>query len=785
MRPPCQTPDTRSRLGCFSLDAPLLTLGDVSELDLKGSENAPLVPSTTAASDDVAAVALGRVRDVTSELVRLVRAAAAQAVDGWSLVSVVRPLLPDLERIFEERDTLEQEVQLLRTDVADADERIRELETQLAARETGWSAERAVLETDVGRERDQVQVLTEDLARRRAEAELLATRERRVREQMEAVAARAHADREETLRLARDMVQSAEDARLAVVDEMDSLRAALAAEQASLVEVQQERAMVSQDVAVREAELARARQMIEQLEASRVNANGELARARAKLVETESELLAAQHEYQLAQVQIDKLCSAQDDMVEDRAQLVARLHEAKEREARLRLRITGLEQRIQAVHEGKAAPSPEAAADIALDATASGLALELSRTEERARVLEGELVKAKAAASAAALRVDALQEQTRTAEQARIAAETELRSVRSIAEDHARANEVVETTVVAADVPPIAAVEAAEPIAFVEESSAGDEADDGLLGDEHAETTEDAADLAAASPADDPIVAEEPPAEACTPVELEPLVAVEETIEPTPVVDVDEPPVTEQASEPASAEPAVDPSPAVAAAVAVIDASDAWPSDDAVTAHVLTLAEANPDLLRELAPACCIVNLAEPGAIEAVAAVRAGNVATPFFACVAGDTQAIALGRFDVVTRPVDPERVRTRLEALAPQGASVIMVGSESGILIPLRQGVQQAGMSVKTAWNRSQAIQLADTVRPDVVIVDVASETTETAALLYDLARRDRAPRLVLVVGTPAHQEELRAALVARRDGDAIERTALLQAAVASTRG
>jgi DNA-binding response OmpR family regulator len=129
---------------------------------------------------------------------------------------------------------------------------------------------------------------------------------------------------------------------------------------------------------------------------------------------------------------------------------------------------------------------------------------------------------------------------------------------------------------------------------------------------------------------------------------------------------------------------------------------------------------------------------------------------------------------------------VRTRLEALAPRGASVIMVGSESGILIPLRQGVQQAGMSVKTAWNRAQAVQLADTVQPDVVIVDVASETAETALLLCDLARRAHAPRLVLVVGTPAHQDELRTALVARtRDADAIERTALLRAAAASTRG
>src|SRR5262249_33055003 len=144
----------------------------------------------------------------------------------------------------------------------------------------------------------------------------------------------------------------AEEARLAVVDEMDQLRAALAAEQASLVEVKYEQARVTQGAVEREVELARSRQTVEQLEASRATATAELTRARASLVRTEGELLAAQHEYQLAQVQIDKLCSAHDELVEDRAHLVARLHDAKEREARLRLRITGLEQRIQAVRDG-------------------------------------------------------------------------------------------------------------------------------------------------------------------------------------------------------------------------------------------------------------------------------------------------------------------------------------------------------------------------------------------------------------------------------------------------
>jgi CheY-like chemotaxis protein len=652
-----------------------------------------------------------------------------------------------------------------------------------------------MLETDVGRERDHVQMLTEDLERRRVEGELLATRERRVREQMESVAARAHADREETLRLARDMVQSAEEARLAVVDEMDRLRAALAAEQASLVEVEQERALVSQDAAQREADLARARQMIEQLETSRTNANAELARARARLVETESELLAAQHEYQLAQVQIDKLCSAHDDLVEDRAQLVARLHQAKEREARLRLRITGLEQRIQSVHEGTPAAGTDAEAESALDATASGLALELSRSEERARVLEAELVKAKAATSAASLRVDILQEQARKAEQARIAAETELRASR----DTRPASGTP-------DRPPVPEPVRASPdlltrLPSAEASTAVEAAPEVASGEPITTSPGPVEAGAVSSPhwsvamADEPVDVEEPSstaadAEACTPVELEPLVAMED--DPPTTDDVDEtaelmsadPPAVDVAIEPAPiADDHADESPAVAAVVvAVVDGTSAWSGDDAVTTHVLSPAEATPDRIRELAPACGVVNLADAGAFDAVVALRAADVALPLYGCVADGLHALALGRVDVVTRPVDPERVRVRLEALAPRGANVIMVGSESGILIPLRQGVQQAGMSVRTAWNRAQAVQLADTVHPDVVIVDVAAEATEAADLLCDLARRPNAPTLVLVVGTPAHQDELRTALLAKtRDAAVVDRTALLHEAAA----
>jgi hypothetical protein len=157
--------------------------------------------------------------------------------------------------------------------------------------------------------------------------------------------ARANADREETLQLARDMVQSAEDARFAVVEELESLRAALAAEQARSARCSRN-ASASRRAPPSATPSSRApAKMIEQLETSRASGAAELARTSHGTRSRRRRGLATQHEYQLAQVQIERLCSAQDDMVEDRAQFVAKLHDAKEREARLRLRIAGLEQR--------------------------------------------------------------------------------------------------------------------------------------------------------------------------------------------------------------------------------------------------------------------------------------------------------------------------------------------------------------------------------------------------------------------------------------------------------
>jgi CheY-like chemotaxis protein len=650
-----------------------------------------------------AEAAFASVRDLTNEIVRLVRTTATNATDRLSLATIVRSLVPELERVFEDRTALAREVQELRT-------RGHEMDMQLASREAGWRAERAALETDVAREHDHAQMLAEDLERRRSDLELLAARERRLREQMEAVAARATTDREETLRLAREMVQSAEEARFAVVEEMETLRAALAAEQARLVDIQHERARATQGEAELEAELTGARQIIEQLEASRASAAAELARARAALVHIEGELLAAQHEYQLAQVQIDRLCSAHDDMIEDRAQVDAKLHDAKEREARLRLRITGLEQRIRTACGDSAAATATEPVELAADGAASALAIELSRAEERMRALEREIAAAKAGAIAATARITDLQAQARAAERVRGAA---------VAEADALRNRLC----------------------------TGEPACDEMADDS------------------DGVVIEPVPFEiedCAAPLDPEPIVASEDVA----VADVT---IADGTDVPT---------------IAVLDAPEAWDALDGPDARVVVLGADACDRVRELAPHACVVNLATPDALATVAALRATGLSVPVFACaIAPDgDQAWPLGPFDVLPRPVDTEIVRMQLASLAPAGANVIMVGSESATQIPLRQGLLQAGMSVRTAWDRKQAGDLANAVHPDVVIVDLASDAAGGADLIVDLAQRERPPLIVVVPGTPQQLAALATTLAAHAVArGTIDRAAVLRSAAA----
>ena len=93
-------------------------------------------------------------------------------------------------------------------------------------------------------------------------------------------------------------------------------------------------------------------------------------------------------------------------------------------------------------------------------------------------------------------------------------------------------------------------------------------------------------------------------------------------------------------------------------------------------------------------------------------------------------------------------------------------MVGCESATQIPLRQGLSQAGLSVRTAWDRKQASDLADTVQPAIAIVDLASDAAGGFELVVDLMSRPQPPLIVVVPGSDAQNQAFEAA-VARHAG------------------
>ena len=145
-----------------------------------------------------------------------------------------------------------------------------------------------------------------------------------------------------------------------------------------------------------------------------------------------------------------------------------------------------------------------------------------------------------------------------------------------------------------------------------------------------------------------------------------------------------------------------------------------------------------------------------------------GGITAALWGCAiaANGERAWTLGRFDIVTRPVDPESAGRQLAALASPGANVIMVGCESATQIPLRQGLSQAGLSVRTAWDRNQAGDLADTVRPAIAIVDLGSEAAGGFELIVDLMNRPQPPLIVVVPGSDAQNQAFETA-IARHAG------------------
>jgi hypothetical protein len=217
---------------------------------------------------------------------------------------------------------------------------------------------------------------------------------------------------------------------------------------------------------------------------------------------------------------------------------------------------------------------------------------------------------------------------------------------------------------------------------------------------------------------------------------------------------------------------------AAARPIAVLDGASQW-DVDAPHAVLPLDAEAAVARVRELEPACCLVNVASPAALATARALRAAGLHTPLWGCVAGpDADAgVALGPLDVVARPITADGLHAQLGESLPAGSKVVAVGSDSATLIPLRQGLLASGASVRVAWNCAQANDLLKT-RPNVLVVDLAQPAADTASFVATLVAAGPTHLVLVLPNDGTALPEFCRAIAATLDGGAGEARAALLA-------
>jgi ActR/RegA family two-component response regulator len=153
--------------------------------------------------------------------------------------------------------------------------------------------------------------------------------------------------------------------------------------------------------------------------------------------------------------------------------------------------------------------------------------------------------------------------------------------------------------------------------------------------------------------------------------------------------------------------------------------------------------------MADLDPARVVVNLAEPGALATLAALRAAGCTAGLWGCVAAAGRGLALGAVEPAARPLDPDAVVATLVSRASRGTRIVTVGADVDALVGLRYALTHLGMSVSMAWDARQAGELLPLVRPEVVVLDLGLAGGEGYAILARLAGGDALPSTILVPG------------------------------------
>jgi len=155
--------------------------------------------------------------------------------------------------------------------------------------------------------------------------------------------------------------------------------------------------------------------------------------------------------------------------------------------------------------------------------------------------------------------------------------------------------------------------------------------------------------------------------------------------------------------------------------------------------------------IAELDPARVVVNLAAPGAMEAVAALRGAGSEAKVWGCigVAGADRAVPIGVVEVAARPLDCDAILEILKGHTSRGTRVVTAGADVDTLMSLRQAMARLGMSVSMAWDAKQATDLLTVVRPEVVVIDLDLPRQAGYGIMARLSMASPVPCAVVVPG------------------------------------
>jgi len=197
--------------------------------------------------------------------------------------------------------------------------------------------------------------------------------------------------------------------------------------------------------------------------------------------------------------------------------------------------------------------------------------------------------------------------------------------------------------------------------------------------------------------------------------------------------------------------------------VAVLDTGAAWPSAGPGGESVTVV---SPDAgaavrITELAPRCLVANLAAPGALEALAALRAAGSTTRVRGCLAATEHAVSLGAVEAITRPLDADAIQRALGAHASRGARILIVGTDVDFFAALREALGRGGLSVSMAWDAHQVDDLLDMVRPDIALIDLALGSRDVRPIVAKLASLEPVPTVAFVLGPDPAAPHFRAAM------------------------